>query len=67
MEKTNLDELRDKVSCATVLEDAGFAVDLKESTRRDQVSSRRRNHHRRPRAQSVSPTAPVARSIQSPK
>ena len=34
MEKNELDELRDRVSCAAVLEKAGFAIDLKESTRK---------------------------------
>ncbi len=34
MEKTELEELRGKVACGAVLETAGFAVDLKESTRR---------------------------------
>lgn len=34
MEKNELEELRDRVQCAAVLEQAGFAIDLKESTRR---------------------------------
>ena len=34
MEKNELIELRDRVLCAAVLENAGFAIDLKESTRR---------------------------------
>lgn len=34
MEKAELEELREKVTCGAVLETAGFAVDLKESTRR---------------------------------
>lgn len=34
MEKTDLDELRGKVPCSAVLEQAGFALDLKESTRK---------------------------------
>lgn len=34
MEKQELEELRDRVPCAAVLEEAGFAVDLKESTRK---------------------------------
>ena len=34
MEKNELEELRDRVRCATVLEQAGFAIDLKESTRK---------------------------------
>ena len=34
MEKADLEELRAKVACGAVLETAGFAVDLKESTRR---------------------------------
>ncbi len=34
MEKNELEELRDRVSCAAVLEKAGFAIDLKESTRK---------------------------------
>ena len=34
MEKAELEELRDKVNCGAVLETAGFAVDLKESTRK---------------------------------
>lgn len=34
MEKAELEELREKVNCGAVLETAGFAVDLKESTRR---------------------------------
>ncbi|WP_192357164.1 DUF3991 domain-containing protein, partial [Mesorhizobium mediterraneum] len=34
MEKNELEELRDRVPCAAVLEQAGFAIDLKESTRR---------------------------------
>ena len=33
MEKAELEELRGKVACGAVLETAGFAVDLKESTR----------------------------------
>ncbi|MGB3386729.1 MAG: DUF3991 and toprim domain-containing protein [Pseudaminobacter sp.] len=34
MEKYELEELRDRVRCAAVLEQAGFAIDLKESTRK---------------------------------
>lgn len=34
MEKNELEELRDRVTCAAVLEKAGFAIDLKESTRK---------------------------------
>ncbi|WHA44270.1 MULTISPECIES: DUF3991 and toprim domain-containing protein [Agrobacterium] len=34
MEKKELEDLRDRVQCAAVLEKAGFAIDLKESTRR---------------------------------
>ncbi|MBA8908045.1 DUF3991 and toprim domain-containing protein [Aminobacter ciceronei] len=34
MEKAELEELKDKVPCAAVLERAGFALDLKESTRK---------------------------------
>lgn len=34
MEKADLEELRGKVACGAVLETAGFAVDVKESTRR---------------------------------
>jgi hypothetical protein len=34
MEKNELIELRERVPCAAVLEKAGFAIDLKESTRR---------------------------------
>jgi hypothetical protein len=34
MEKADIEELRGRVACAAVLESAGFAVDLKESTRR---------------------------------
>lgn len=34
MEKADLGELRAKVSCSAVLETAGFALDLKESTRK---------------------------------
>ncbi|KQW26451.1 hypothetical protein ASE36_20290 [Rhizobium sp. Root274] len=34
MERREIEVLRDKVSCAAVLEEAGFAVDAKESTRR---------------------------------
>lgn len=34
MEKQKLEHLRDRVSCAAVLEQAGFALDRKESTRR---------------------------------
>jgi hypothetical protein len=34
MEKRDVEELKDRVSCAAVLETAGFAVDLRESTRR---------------------------------
>lgn len=34
MEKQKLEDLRDRVPCAVVLEQAGFALDLKESTRR---------------------------------
>lgn len=33
-EKTDLEELRRKVPCSAVLEEAGFALDLKESTRK---------------------------------
>ncbi|MCW8060105.1 DUF3991 and toprim domain-containing protein [Agrobacterium tumefaciens] len=34
MEKEKLEELRDRVPCAAVLERAGFAIDVKESTRK---------------------------------
>ncbi len=34
MEKNEVEELRNRVPCATVLEKAGFAIDLKESTRK---------------------------------
>lgn len=34
MEKTDLEELRKRVPCSLVLEQAGFALDLKESTRK---------------------------------
>ncbi|MGV1964180.1 DUF3991 and toprim domain-containing protein [Agrobacterium sp. 22-222-1] len=34
MEKRKLEDLRDRVPCAVLLEQAGFAVDVKESTRR---------------------------------
>jgi len=34
MEKTDLEELRREVPCSMVLEEAGFALDLKESTRK---------------------------------
>ncbi|WP_457578160.1 DUF3991 and toprim domain-containing protein [Ensifer adhaerens] len=34
MNRKHLEELRDRVPCAAVLEQAGFAIDLKESTRR---------------------------------
>ena len=34
MEKADLEELKEKVTCAAVLETAGFAVDRQESTRR---------------------------------
>lgn len=34
MEKQKLEELRDRVRCAAVLERAGFAIDVKESTRK---------------------------------
>ncbi|MDH6298265.1 DUF3991 and toprim domain-containing protein (plasmid) [Agrobacterium salinitolerans] len=34
MEKQKLEELRDRVPCAAVLEQAGFAIDVKESTRK---------------------------------
>lgn len=34
MEKNEIQDLRAKVRCAAVLENAGFAIDLKESTRR---------------------------------
>lgn len=34
MEKTDLDELRGKVPCSSVLQQSGFALDLKESTRK---------------------------------
>ncbi|ESW84254.1 hypothetical protein X773_09990 [Mesorhizobium sp. LSJC285A00] len=33
MKKAELEELKDKVHCAAVLERAGFALDVKESTR----------------------------------
>ncbi|NTJ45048.1 DUF3991 domain-containing protein [Agrobacterium larrymoorei] len=36
MEKQKLEELRDRVLCAAVLEQAGFAIDIKESTRKGQ-------------------------------
>lgn len=36
MEKQKLEELRDRVPCAAVLEQAGFAIDVKESTRKAQ-------------------------------
>ena len=34
MEKNELEEMRDRVPCTVVLEQAGFAVDVKESTRK---------------------------------
>lgn len=34
MEKEKLEELRERVPCAAVLEQAGFAIDVKESTRK---------------------------------
>jgi hypothetical protein len=34
MEKADIEELRGRVGCAAVLETTGFALDLKESTRR---------------------------------
>ncbi len=34
MERKELEKLRDRVPCAAVLEGAGFAIDMKESTRR---------------------------------
>lgn len=34
MEKAEIEELRDRVGCAAVLETGGFALDLKESTRK---------------------------------
>lgn len=34
MEKKDIDELKSRVRCAAVLETAGFAIDLKESTRK---------------------------------
>ena len=34
MEKTDIEELRERVPCAAVLQKAGFAIDLKESTRK---------------------------------
>jgi hypothetical protein len=34
MEKQKLEELRDRVPCAAVLEQAGFSIDVKESTRK---------------------------------
>jgi hypothetical protein len=34
MEKRKLEELRDRVPCAAVLEQAGFSIDVKESTRK---------------------------------
>lgn len=34
MERTKVEELKDRVTCAAVLEKAGFAIDLKESSRR---------------------------------
>ncbi len=34
MEKKELEDLRDRVSCGVVLEQSGFAVDVKESTRK---------------------------------
>src|SRR6516225_12078828 len=34
MEKKDIDELRSKVVCAAVLENEGWKIDLKESTRR---------------------------------
>jgi hypothetical protein len=33
MERREIEELRDRISCAVVLEQAGFQIDLKESTR----------------------------------
>ena len=34
MERQKLEDLRDRVSCVVVLEQAGFAINLKECTRR---------------------------------
>lgn len=34
MERNDVEELKERVLCAAVLEKAGFAIDLKESTRR---------------------------------
>src|SRR4051812_7596136 len=34
MKRTEIEALREQVSCAAVLEHAGFAIDAKESTRR---------------------------------
>ncbi|MCV9947577.1 hypothetical protein [Rhizobium sp. BT-175] len=34
MNRRKIEALRDQVSCAAVLEQAGFAIDVKESTRR---------------------------------
>ena len=49
MEQRELEELKGRVLCAAVLEKAGFAIDLKESTRtRRQASARQRHHHRDP-------------------
>ncbi|MFS8039431.1 DUF3991 domain-containing protein [Xanthobacter sp. AM11] len=42
MEKRDIEELRERVPCAAVLEKAGFAIDLKESTRKA-VKYRRRD------------------------
>lgn len=42
MERREIERLRDEVSCAAVLEQAGFAIDAKESTRRA-VKYRRRS------------------------
>lgn len=42
MERNDVEELKERVPCAAVLEKAGFAVDLKESTRRA-VKHRRGN------------------------
>lgn len=42
MEKKDIDELRGRVLCAALLEKAGFAIDLKESTRKA-VKYRRRD------------------------
>lgn len=34
MKKANIADLKEKVNCGALLERAGFAVDVKESTRR---------------------------------